>query len=114
VLHFEVASSSAVLGGRGRLMRRLEPAVLGYTILRLGIGMSMLIHGVGRVGNIRFFAEQLVSHFSKTWLPDAMVVGFAYMTPPVELLIGNSGRARPFHAARVSGGWVMDGGADLR
>jgi thiosulfate dehydrogenase (quinone) large subunit len=69
-------------------MPRLEPAVLGYTTLRLGIGMSMIIHGVGRIGNIPGFAKQLVSHFSKTWLPDALVIVFAYVTPPVELLIG--------------------------
>lgn len=69
-------------------MRRFEPAVLGYTTLRLGIGMSMLIHGVGRIGNIPAFAQQLVAHFSKTWLPHALVVGFAYVTPFVELLIG--------------------------
>jgi thiosulfate dehydrogenase (quinone) large subunit len=69
-------------------MRRLEPAVLGYTTLRLGIGMSMLIQRVGRVGNIPAFAQQLVSHFSKTWLPHAPVVGFAYITPFVEFLIG--------------------------
>jgi thiosulfate dehydrogenase [quinone] large subunit len=50
--------------------------------------MSMLIHGVGRVGNIPAFAEQLVAHFSKTWLPHALVTGFAYGTPFVELLIG--------------------------
>jgi thiosulfate dehydrogenase [quinone] large subunit len=48
----------------------------------------MLVHGVGRIGNIPAFAKQLVSHFAKTWLPDALVIGFAYVTPPVELLIG--------------------------
>ena len=69
-------------------MRRFEPAVLGYTSLRLGIGMSMLIHGVTRIGNIPAFAKQLLSHFAKTWLPHALVIGFAYVAPPVELLIG--------------------------
>jgi thiosulfate dehydrogenase [quinone] large subunit len=69
-------------------MHRFAPEVLGYTTLRLGIGMSMLIHGVTRIGNISAFTQQLVSHFAKTWLPDALVIGFACITPPVELLIG--------------------------
>ena len=69
-------------------MHRFEPAVLGYTSLRLGIGMSMLIHGVTRIGHIPAFAKQLLSHFAKMWLPQALIIGFAYVTPPVELLIG--------------------------
>jgi thiosulfate dehydrogenase (quinone) large subunit len=69
-------------------MRRPDSAVLGYTTLRLGIGMSMLIHGLNRIGDIPAFGQQTVSQFAKTWLPDSTVVAFAYLTPPVELLIG--------------------------
>jgi thiosulfate dehydrogenase [quinone] large subunit len=69
-------------------MRRPDSAVLGYTTLRLGIGMSMLVHGLNRIGHIPAFAQQMVSLFAKTWLPGPAVVAFAYLTPLVELLIG--------------------------
>ena len=69
-------------------MSRIDSAALGYTTLRLGIGMSMLIHGLGRIGNIPAFAQEMAALFSKTWLPEFAVTAFAYITPPVELLIG--------------------------
>lgn len=69
-------------------MRRIDSAVLGYTTLRVGIGMSMLVHGLGRIGNIPAFAQEMAALFSKTWLPEFAVTAFAYITPPVELLIG--------------------------
>jgi thiosulfate dehydrogenase [quinone] large subunit len=50
--------------------------------------MSMLIHGLGRIGNIPAFAQEMATLFSKTWLPEFAVNAFAYLTPPVELLIG--------------------------
>lgn len=67
---------------------RLDSATLGYTTLRLGIGMSMLIHGVNRIGNIPAFARTMAEMFSKAWIPSPAVIAFAYLTPPVELLIG--------------------------
>jgi thiosulfate dehydrogenase [quinone] large subunit len=69
-------------------MRRPDSAVLGYTTLRLGIGMSMLIHGVNRITIIPAFAQEMVAQFSTTWLPDSAVIAFAYVTPPVELAVG--------------------------
>ncbi len=66
----------------------LDPATLGYTTLRLGIGMSMLIHGVNRIGRIPPFAQTTAAAFSKTWIPAPAVIAFAYLTPPVELLVG--------------------------
>ena len=50
--------------------------------------MSMLIHGVNRIGSIPAFAQEMVAQFSKTWLPERAVIAFAYVTPPAELLIG--------------------------
>jgi len=67
---------------------RISASVLGYTTLRLAIGMSMLIHGVARIGHIPAFAETITKQFSSTVLPAASVVAFAWVTPPTELFIG--------------------------
>jgi thiosulfate dehydrogenase [quinone] large subunit len=66
----------------------LDSRVLGYTTLRLAVGMAMLVHGAERMGHVAQFADGLVKMFATTWLPRPAVLGFAYLTPPVELAIG--------------------------
>ena len=70
-------------------MRKWD-AILGYTGLRLAIGMAMLIHGVARIGNIPAFVESLVKMFASSALPVEAVRIFAWCSPFVELLIGIS------------------------
>ena len=65
-------------------------AALGYAILRLAIGMSMVIHGVVRLPKISAFVAQTLKMFAGTWLPPVAVAGFARVTPFVELAIGLS------------------------
>jgi thiosulfate dehydrogenase [quinone] large subunit len=67
---------------------RISPPAVGYTMLRLAIGMSMLIHGLGRVPKYSAFVEATVKQFAHSPLPMAAVVAFAGMTPPVETVIG--------------------------
>jgi thiosulfate dehydrogenase [quinone] large subunit len=62
--------------------------VLGYTTLRLAIGMSMLIHGLGRLPNTSAFTSATVKLFAGSPLPPVMVAAFARITPPVETAIG--------------------------
>jgi thiosulfate dehydrogenase [quinone] large subunit len=62
--------------------------ILGYTTLRLAIGMSMLIHGVVRLPKIGTFTAATVKMFSASPLPPFAVAAFARITPPVELAIG--------------------------
>ena len=69
-------------------MAAFDARVLGYTTLRLAIGMSMLIHGLSRIGNMQGFADKTAELFAATWLPRPAVLGFAYSTPPIELTIG--------------------------
>jgi thiosulfate dehydrogenase [quinone] large subunit len=57
-------------------------------MLRLAIGMSMLIHGLGRVPKYSAFVEATVKQFAHSPLPVAAVAAFARMTPPVEAVIG--------------------------
>ncbi len=62
--------------------------VLGYTTLRLAMGMSMLIHGLGRLPKATAFTEATVKMFASSPLPPFAVTAFARVTPPVETLIG--------------------------
>ena len=65
-----------------------SPAILGYTTLRLAIGMSMLIHGVARIPKYSAFVQATTAQFVHSPLPQLSVAAFARITPPVELLIG--------------------------
>ncbi len=69
--------------------RGLSPACLGYAVLRLALGMSMLIHGAGRLPKIGAFTDATVKMFAGSPLPTFAVVAFARMTPPVEALVGS-------------------------
>jgi thiosulfate dehydrogenase (quinone) large subunit len=63
---------------------------LGYATLRLAIGMSMLLHGIGRFHKIPAFAAQTVKMFADSPLPAPAVDAFARITPFVEFAIGLS------------------------
>ena len=67
---------------------KFSPPVIGYTMLRLAIGMSMLIHGLGRLPKYSAFVEATVQQFAHSPLPMAPVMALARMTPPVETVIG--------------------------
>jgi thiosulfate dehydrogenase [quinone] large subunit len=62
--------------------------ILGYTTLRLAMGMSMLMHGLGRLPKATAFTEATVKMFASSPLPPFAVTAFARVTPPVETLIG--------------------------
>ncbi|HEY2587272.1 MAG TPA: DoxX family protein [Tepidisphaeraceae bacterium] len=68
----------------------VRPQTLGYAVLRLAIGISMLIHGVVRFPKIPTFAAQTVKMFAGSPLPPAVVGAFARLTPFVEFAIGLS------------------------
>jgi thiosulfate dehydrogenase (quinone) large subunit len=67
---------------------KLSPPVVGYTMLRLAIGMSMLIHGLGRLPKYSAFVEATVKQFAHSPLPPELVTAFARITPPIETVIG--------------------------
>ena len=69
-------------------MAVFDSRVLGYTTLRLAIGMSMLVHGLNRISHTHAFANAMAKMFAVTWLPRPSVLGFTYITGPVELAIG--------------------------
>lgn len=67
---------------------KFSPPVVGYTMLRLAIGMSMLVHGLGRLPKYSAFVEATVKQFAHSSLPAGAVTAFARITPPVETVIG--------------------------
>src|SRR5271154_1642853 len=67
---------------------KIPANIWGYTTLRLAMGMSILIHGLARIGHIPAFAETTVKQFSSSVLPASAVVACAGIPPPIELLIG--------------------------
>ncbi|WP_234462363.1 DoxX family membrane protein [Adhaeribacter terrigena] len=42
---------------------------LAHLILRLGLGVNMLMHGLTRVFNLSGFAEKMAAGFTETVLP---------------------------------------------
>ena len=67
---------------------KFSPLVIGYTLLRLAMGMSMLIHGLGRLLKYSAFVDATVKQFAHSALPALVVTAFAQITPPVETVIG--------------------------
>jgi thiosulfate dehydrogenase (quinone) large subunit len=67
---------------------KFSPQVIGYTLLRLAMGMSMLIHGLGRLPKYSAFVDATVKQFAHSPLPALAVMAFARITPPVEIVIG--------------------------
>lgn len=59
-----------------------------YALSRLPIGFSFLGHGMVRLPKLSVFAEGMAQSFDETMLPSELVLGFAYVLPFVELLLG--------------------------
>ena len=66
---------------------KFSPPVIGYTLLRLAMGMSMLIHALGRLLKYSAFVDATVKQFAHSPLPALVVTAFARITPPVETVI---------------------------
>jgi thiosulfate dehydrogenase (quinone) large subunit len=61
---------------------------LAYLLLRLTLGMSLFIRGVGRLAHLGAFADGLVKLFAQTWLPAFLVRPFALGLMFVETIVG--------------------------
>ena len=61
---------------------------LAYLLARLPIGFSFLGHGFIRIPKLSSFAGGMAESFSSSILPNGFVLGFAYILPFVELLLG--------------------------
>ena len=61
---------------------------LVYLMTRLAIGFSFFGHGLVRLPKLAGFSHSMVAEFQKSMLPEALVVGFSYLLPFVEFLVG--------------------------
>jgi thiosulfate dehydrogenase (quinone) large subunit len=59
-----------------------------YLLSRLAIGLSFFGHGLVRLPKLAGFSHWMVGQFSKSYLPDALVVPFSYILPFAELMAG--------------------------
>lgn len=59
-----------------------------FLILRLGIAISMLGHGLVRLPKLNTFSQWMVGSFEKSLLPKALVTPFSYVLPIAEFITG--------------------------
>jgi hypothetical protein len=65
---------------------KLTNEVLAHALLRMGLGLAFMAHGLSRIGILSAFAESVKGMFAKTGLPEMFVVTTAYAVPPVEFI----------------------------
>ncbi len=61
-----------------------------YVVFRLGLGINLLIHGVGRFlgPGVEEFSSKTTIEFAVTPLPTRLVHAFAIALPPAEFILG--------------------------
>ena len=61
---------------------------LAYLLSRLAIGLSFSGHGLVRLPKLEGFSHWMLGQFSKSILPEAIVLPFSYLLPFAELIAG--------------------------
>lgn len=61
---------------------------LAHLLLRLGLGMNFLMHGISRLPDLSGFAAHLEKTMARSWLPLPLVTAAGYTIPFVELVVG--------------------------
>ena len=61
---------------------------LAHALLRFGLGINFLMHGLSRVPNLAAFVDHTEKMFAKTWLPLPVVIATGYTIPFIELALG--------------------------
>ncbi|MDN3587675.1 DoxX family membrane protein [Pedobacter aquatilis] len=59
-----------------------------YLISRLAIGLSFFGHGLIRLPKLEVFSKWMMEQFSKSFLPDTIVLPFSYALPILEFAAG--------------------------
>ena len=59
-----------------------------YLLGRLAIGISFFGHGLVRLPKLAGFSSWMVGQFSKSILPEALVIPFSYVLPVAEFMAG--------------------------
>jgi len=61
---------------------------ISYVFIRLGIGISMVGHGLVRIPKLMAFSEGMLGSFKDSLLPNFLLIPFSYTLPFVEFLLG--------------------------
>ncbi|UKT63759.1 DoxX family protein [Pedobacter mucosus] len=61
---------------------------LAYLLSRLAIGLSFFGHGLIRLPKLTGFSNWMMGQFSKSFLPDILVLSFSYVLPFAEFIAG--------------------------
>lgn len=59
-----------------------------YLLGRLAIGLSFFGHGLVRLPKLSGFSQWMMGQFSKSYLPDFLILPFSYALPILEFLSG--------------------------
>lgn len=59
-----------------------------YLLSRLAIGLSFFGHGLVRLPKLDGFSKWMMGQFSKSFLPDVLVLPFSYALPILEFAAG--------------------------
>lgn len=59
-----------------------------YLLSRLAIGLSFFGHGLVRLPKLDVFSHWMLNQFSKSILPEALVLPFSYILPIAEFIVG--------------------------
>jgi thiosulfate dehydrogenase [quinone] large subunit len=66
------------------MLQKIKP----IHILRFGLGIDMLMHGIVRMPDLTGFVAHSSTGFKTSFLPEALVTAFLYVLPFIEALIG--------------------------
>ncbi|OQP59875.1 DoxX family protein [Niastella vici] len=83
-------------------------STISFLLLRLAIGVSFFGHGLVRFPKLKAFSNWMADNFTRSILPQALVIPFSYALPFVEFAIGFlllAGFLTKY--ALVAGGMVM-------
>ena len=61
---------------------------LAQLVLRLGLGINMLMHGLVRIPKLNAFVTKSAAGFAQTILPELVTRAFLYTLPFLELITG--------------------------
>lgn len=66
----------------------MNTSQLAQLVIRIGLGINMLLHGLVRIPKLSAFVSKMSSGFVNTILPDILTKAFLYTLPFVELASG--------------------------
>lgn len=61
---------------------------LAQLVIRMGLGVTMLMHGLVRIPKLHAFVAKTAAEFTQTLLPPLLTKAFLYTLPFIELVIG--------------------------